>query len=353
MSQDPLASTAETPKEGELFSLLLRLQVLEGGELAVNTGPHVQAAFLDIVRQSDPALSAWLHTPNQRRPYTLSLLDGFYHRSPAEYINDATAQQRALTVKPGQIYWLRVTLLDATIFHAFVSQLLLKAQALVVRLGSVPFVISRIIGASEHSQDAAATWAAYSSFQELYTQDAARRYYTFEFTTPTVFSRGQRAWGKQFMLFPTPGMLFDNLARQWDCFAPASLRIANAGLTGKDVELWCDEQMVVSQYALSTTALHANRFGQVGFRGQISYDVKGNPLDPVAKWLTSLARFAFFSGVGYKTAMGMGQTRCLSLLYDRPTSSRTGASERVPKEEQGEGDKEQKVEEGTHDATDA
>jgi CRISPR-associated endoribonuclease Cas6 len=40
--------------------------------------------------------------------------------------------------------------------------------------------------------------------------------------------------------------------------------------------------------------------------------VKGAKRDPIARWLTPLARFALFSGVGYKTAMGMGQCRWLN-----------------------------------------
>jgi len=40
---------------------------------------------------------------------------------------------------------------------------------------------------------------------------------------------------------------------------------------------------------------------------------------PEAAWLTPLARFALFSGVGYKTSMGMGQARCTNLVGTRTT----------------------------------
>ena len=56
---------------GELFSMLLRLHPTEPGMVSPSSGNQVQGAFLDMVRQGDPALAEWLHTPNQRRPYTL------------------------------------------------------------------------------------------------------------------------------------------------------------------------------------------------------------------------------------------------------------------------------------------
>lgn len=299
-------------REGELFSLLLRLHALDAGEVVANSGPQVQAAFLDIVRQSNPTLAEWLHTPNQRRPYTVSLLNGFHHSSSVPLAEvDLTAQQGTMPVKPGQILWLRITLLDATVFSSFFRYLLLKAQTLSIRIGAVRFTIGRLITAPE-PDNTSSSWAAYSSFSELQSVQSAKKHYTFEFRTPTAFSKGQKMWGKQLFLFPTPGMVFENLARQWECFAPISTRLANADLTPKSVELWCDEQMIVTHYALSTGYLSGSRFGQVGFQGQITYEVKGNPVVPIAMRLTSLARFAFFSGVGYKTTMGMGQTRCVS-----------------------------------------
>ena len=42
-------------------------------------------------------------------------------------------------------------------------------------------------------------------------------------------------------------------------------------------------------------------------------EVRGAQASREARWLTPLAHFALFSGVGYKTSMGMGQTRCINL----------------------------------------
>lgn len=308
------ASTTNQDERGELFSLLLRLQPTEPGHISAGSGSHIQAAFLDLIRQSDPALSQWLHTPNQRRPYTLGLLQGFHHLSAAQ-LADATASNQPLPVVPGQIYWLRITMLDADVFGTFLRHLLLHASELILRIGEAHFQISRVINTAEPQQHQS-SWAAYTSFAELYDTGPAQKRYEFEFATPTVFSRGQRSWGKHLSLFPTPALVFENLARQWEMFAPAHLRLSASSFTPRDIEDWCEEQVIVSQYTLSTRYLSSSKFGHVGFQGRVSYEVKGNPSTPLARWLTPLARLALFSGIGYKTTMGMGQARCLAPAGD-------------------------------------
>ena len=77
---------------------------------------------------------------------------------------------------------------------------------------------------------------------------------------------------------------------------------------------WCEENIVATRYALETSYLPTSKFGQAGFQGTVTYEVKGMPTAPEALWLSPLAQFALFSGVGYKTTIGMGQTRCTNLL---------------------------------------
>lgn len=296
-------------ERGELFSLLLRLHPLETGHVTPGAGNHIQAAFLDLVRQMDPTLSEWLHAPNQRRPYTVGLLQGFNHL-PAERVEAARNGQQLLTVQPGQTYWLRFTMLNATLFTIFMQTLLSRARAFTLRLGETRFEVSRLLTTPDAEQKDH-PWLAYSSFADLCQLQSASKLYAFEFATPTAFSMGQRAWGKMLQVFPEPGLVFESLARQWEAFAPEPLRLRSHGLTPHDIKVWCEEQVVVARYQLHTGYLPTSRFGQVGFQGTITYEVKGNPAAREAQWVTPLARFALFSGVGYKTTMGMGQTRAM------------------------------------------
>ncbi len=311
--------------QGELFSLLLRLHPTTPGQVSPSSGAQVQAAFLDLIRQSDPALAEGLHAPNQRRPYTLSLLQGFNYLSQ-EQLAEAMANNQHLPVLPEQVYWLRITMLDAEVFGSFVRHLLMKARALVLRIGDTHFEVSRVINTPDPQQNTS-SWVAYSSFAALHAMQSVQKHYEFEFATPTAFSQGQKAWGKQLLLFPTPSLVFDNLARQWEIFAPAHLRLATQHLTPQDIETWCDEQVIVSQYTLSTRYLSSSKFGHVGFQGHVTYELKGNPAAPIAHWLTPLARLALFSGIGYKTTMGMGQARCTNLPVTSPSEATTVGGE--------------------------
>lgn len=325
MSQNTLSSQAAYQRE--LFALQLRLHPRQTGQVAANAGPQIQAAFLDLVRQIDPALSAMLHTPNQRRPYTLGMLQGFNNLT-VEQQTEALNQGETLAVSPGQVYWLRMTMLDDTVFDTFMRILLLKAQGLTFRIGETLFEVSRVITNPEGSNQELA-WVASSSFAALHQLAEARKSYRFEFHTPTAFSLGKRSWGKQLHLFPEPSNVFESIAAQWERCAPLPLRLATQDLTPRAVSQWCAEHLVVARYTLTTSHLAAKKFGHIGFQGTITYDVKGDREAVEARWLSTLARFAFFSGVGYKTTMGMGQSRCLSLPFSHlPTSVAQEGQER-------------------------
>jgi CRISPR-associated endoribonuclease Cas6 len=194
----------------------------------------------------------------------------------------------------------------------------MKAHALTLRIGDTHFEVSRVINTSDPQQNTS-SWVAYSSFSALHAMPSVQKHYEFEFATPTAFSQGQKPWGKQLLLFPTPSLVFENLARQWEIFAPAHLRLEN--LTPQAIGAWCDEHIIVSQYALSTRYLSSSKFGHVGFQGHVTYEVKGNPTAPTAHWLSPLARLALFAGIGYKTAMGMGQARCTNLSVVSPSET--------------------------------
>jgi CRISPR-associated endoribonuclease Cas6 len=98
-------------------------------------------------------------------------------------------------------------------------------------------------------------------------------------------------------------------------------------LTPQAINNWCKENVIVAHYNLSTRYLPSSKFGQIGFQGTITYHVKGNPTSLEAQWLTPLARFALFSGIGYKTTMGMGQARCTNLPVANPSEAATVGGE--------------------------
>ena len=292
-----------TPPMDELFALEIYLTPVEAGHINVHAGNLSHAAFLDLIRQADPELSEMLHQGNQRRPYTVSGLQG-----PTQQHNKMQAGQ--VSVAPGQQYSLRITILEGAIFHALMSILTTKAYGMQLRLGAVNFSVTRIVTQSNSS---APSWCGTTTFTELRQEVVARPAYQFEFASPTAFSMGQHSWGKTYTLFPESGLLFGDLARRWDAYAPKPMQLAQHQLSASLIRTWCDEFVLVAHYELATRSLPFSKFDTVGFQGHITYEVKGVLTHSVAQWLTPLARLGFYTGVGYKTTMGMGQMRCVSI----------------------------------------
>ena len=318
----PLQTGMAAAERGELFSILLRLHPIEVGRVSPGAGREAHAAFLDVVRQNDAALAEHLHQPNQRRPFTVGLLQGFNHLTAAQ-LEEAITRNQQVQVSPGQVYWLRITILDAAIFAVLFQHLITKPRTFIIRLGEARFEVSRLIGSPEPGT-AANSWAAYSSFTEMNTFSHVQREYAFEFATPTAFSMGQKSWGKLMNLLPEPASVFESLAKQWEVFAPEHLRLIATGLNLRDFVSWCAESLIVACYRLETRYLPSSKFAQPGFQGTITYELKRAQGSREARWLTPLAHFALFSGVGYKTSMGMGQTRCTNLA-----SAKTAGTDKV------------------------
>src|SRR2546426_10885749 len=164
-------------RSGELFSILLRLHPIEVGWVSPSAGREAHAAFLDIVRQNDEAMAEQLHQPNQRRPFTVGLLQGFNHLTSTQLEEIITRNQK-VQVSPGQVYWLRITILDAAIFGVLFQHLITKPRTFIIRLGEARFEVSRLIGSPEPGA-AANSWASYSSFADLSAFTGVQREYAF------------------------------------------------------------------------------------------------------------------------------------------------------------------------------
>jgi CRISPR-associated endoribonuclease Cas6 len=109
--------------------------------------------------------------------------------------------------------------------------------------------------------------------------------------------------GDYFALFPEPLLVWDSLLRTWNRYAPDTFTIEKQTL-----RTFLRSFVTVSACDdLATHTLHYPKYTQKGFTGICRYQVDGD--DTHAGQLTALAEFARYSGVGYKTTMGMGQVR--------------------------------------------
>jgi len=103
-------------------------------------------------------------------------------------------------------------------------------------------------------------------------------------------------------VLPDPPLVFGELAGYWDRLTGDDTQAAVRDFAARDV--------VVSRYDLAT---HMGDYGggrlQLGFAGRADFELL-NPSHPdLTRHLNRLADLAFFTGLGSKTTMGMGQVR--------------------------------------------
>lgn len=127
------------------------------------------------------------------------------------------------------------------------------------------------------------------SFESL-CQVPSQEVIALEFFSPTSFKQNQLI-----QPFPLPELVFGNLLRRWNTFAPVELQFPKLEWQG----LTC-------AYELKTQVLHLKGGAEIGTTGWVRYEF---PNPEQAAFATTLAHFAGFAGVGRKTAMGMGQVR--------------------------------------------
>jgi len=290
-----------------LYALIVRLVAENGGDLRATQGRLAHAAFLALLRGVDPPLAARLHDDDGPKPFTVSPLLGLGH-----------GRNGRLSVCPGDTPWLRVTLLDPLLFHAFIAYFLRPANRPRLRLEPIGFQVTELI-----STPGGHPLAGYASLADLRARweavDAARhRRIVLEFRSPTVFHLkdgkneadddeaedesppGSRKPPRRMHVLPDPALVFGELAGRWDRLSGEATQAATRDEAARYV--------VVARHDIET---HMVDFGggrkQVGFTGRVAFEVLDKDNEPLIRRLNRLADLAFYTGVGSKTTMGMGQ----------------------------------------------
>lgn len=276
-------------QEHMLYSIVLTLAPTRETTVRATVGHQAHAAFLQTVREADPALADVLHMPNMPlRPFTVSPLGGV-----------PRARGGRVRLAPEGEYWLRFTVLYPPVFEQFMGRFLHEQGRPALRLGGALLLIKEIlVTPGSHP------WAGYTSWAQLAGQARPTPEVALEFTSPTAFGFGQKGWGKKIVVLPQPELVFGSLVRSWSALAPRALAIARDALMA-----YVQEHVVVKRlHGLETRMLRFGRSPQVGYVGQVTYGLMAG--DEAARCqLDALASLAFYTGVGLKTTMGMGQVR--------------------------------------------
>jgi CRISPR-associated endoribonuclease Cas6 len=259
-------------------------------------GRAAQAWLLESVRRVDSTLADLLHREHAQRPYTISAP----RRMPTSSSSDS-----------GQ--WMRITSISVDLSAVLLESILpgLKAGE-IIRLAGVN---AELVGAMTENHP----WAGQADFETLahaaFDPEAAPPLgHSLEFVTPTVFHRAGMA-----IPLPIPTLVFGSLIRAWNIFSPVALPIQMHDFVEKYVGV--ARHKITTQFVqFGTSERH------IGYVGTVRYIIM--PLEKTAlsadeyrqrvQVIDMLARFAFYAGVGARTAVGMGQVRPVSERV-RPT----------------------------------
>ena len=230
-----------------------------------------------------------------------------------------------LPLDPEKTYTIRITLLLGELFPLFYNALMHfnmsesgATKPPFMRIGKQVFLLEEVIV----DNDGASSWTGFTSFVQLVEKAKTLRLgkvepLALEFASLTTFSKGNAktaAYGNHYARLPLPQYVFPGLARRWQELAPPELaHVVQMERIEQYVE---NDGVIVVDYDLKPHHVHFTTHVQPGFVGMCKYHVRGPdeettveaPLT-VKQQVLLLAQLAFYCGIGYKTAMGMGQVR--------------------------------------------
>lgn len=290
-----------------LLSILFSLLPTQRAPVLGPLGRPLNKWFLDQVALTRPRLADWLHDGPGQKPYTVStLLDG-----------RGRPLASGTWLQPREEVWLRVTAFDGrgngpdgeSLSAVLLDETLPRLQTQ-LEIYRMKFRLEGwTLDPAQHPWAGQASYTQWAQGEDR-TGRAERHTARLEFASPTAF----RSQGADIPL-PLPGQVFRSLWRKWNDYAPEAAEIQDiwpgfaeacimvSELTAVNTERW--------KFAEGTHGV------ALGFTGVASFTLLDK--NKVGEWsevwdgaagvLQSLARFAFYAGVGHHTTVGMGQTR--------------------------------------------
>jgi len=261
-----------------LTSIILELHPVTESRLPLSHGSFAHAAALEMFLRLDPTLAQSLHCDHLNKPFTVSPLMGNLRREDYD-----------LCLEPATPCEWRLTGLNRQ-----VSEMLLRLapDAGGIRMGNAVFRIAGVFTGPEEHREAG---------QETYDAMARRRArakpspsVTLDFLTPTTFRTGHVE-----QPYPLPRLVFGHLVGQWNTHASFPLG---------DLKHLLDQAIVLGNWKGEIRRVELGGRRTVGFTGKFTY----RALEPIPDLQRLLGEFAFYAGVGWQTAQGMGQVRVRS-----------------------------------------
>ena len=252
-----------------LHSTVVNLAVEDNSKIPSGLNRAIHSQVLTWLQKGNPEISALIHN-SQRSPISISELIRNTN-SPITKSGNCTETNRLFfRVNFLQGYLLPI-LLKGIEIETDIS--LANYQFTLIAIDSLPGVNSQ---------------ARLTTYKELVEYSKPCDVIKLQLLSPTSFKQDNCI-----QPFPLPELVFSNLLRRWNTFAPAEYHFPKI-----------DWQGMTAAYNLKTKVIK-KEVTEIGSVGWVRYAFKDKEQARIA---TILANFANFSGVGRKTALGMGRT---------------------------------------------
>lgn len=288
--------------ENHLAAVVIPLRATQSYTVRNHLGLAVQRLFKNCMSHLEEPVH---FSQAEFQPYTVSgLMEPFDAKRPTRVLLGR--------VKPGDKAWIRFTALNSVTVAAvnmlmadFPDKLAIDHQTW--EIPEAPIWDTRL-----HP------WAGHTSYEKLWNKavlSGPPHKLRFEFATPTTFKSGGN-W----LPLPYPPAIFNSLLQRWFMFSPRPLP--------EEMKIFLESMLPLSRFDAFAEHVVGKQGKQIaGFVGDATFVLRdddeamesfqaatGRPVRMLryrlACFAQMLAEFGVFSGVGSKTAMGMGMTRC-------------------------------------------
>lgn len=264
-------------------AIVYQLSPMQPGTVPSSLGRATHAAILRLIQAADADLAARLHDEEGVKPLTVSNIAGL-------------GPGRTTQLDPERRYPLRITLLSdelEPIAEAWTPESMGELDI----DGHAWRVHAHTLNPTDDP------WAGRASYETLAAPLLNRpaelpSRWEFSFAAPVTFRRR----GVNLPL-PTPELVFGSLLDKWNAFAPLAMP--------DEVRRYAEECVAISRYDLRSVASPTSGGAvQIGAIGRCTYTAVNRD----RYWqacITTLARLAFYTGIGAGTSRGFGQARLL------------------------------------------
>ena len=275
------------------ISAVIHLSPPEDVTLRPTIGHHAHAVFLSLLRIGNPKMAEQAHATSAQKPFTVSPLRarGARHRNQLHLQAETDCK-------------LRFTFLSDALFAHF-APVFFTDPLPSVRLGQATFQINRLITTRSETEG----WGSTTTYEELIETAGRETRMQVRFYSPTAF-RALTPRGQDRRDEPAIDLVrfYQSWVNKWNTFAPTQIdkeKLLNfvenhAGLTAIDSK---NRVLDFGRHKI------AGFVGSCAYRFFIDKQVADTDTLEMLRWANLLTDFAFYCGTGYKTTMGMGQTR--------------------------------------------